>query len=482
MRTCLTFLTLLLLFANPIFAYDRETWTSFTNMNYVTSLSEGDNVIYIATTGGIRRYDKFTKTFLSPLTTLDGLPDNRVQRLAFDQNTGDLWFETPSGGGRWISRLDIMSLVGQTPAILRKPKLQEHLPSVVMPFGYYLEPNRIRGPRQDYPVTETLIDAWGDFWLGTWGLGVGRADMRDEQLSFLRYGPLEENVTAIARDGDAIWFGGEDTYRAPARGITRYHTKSKTWEYFEAAQIIGLDNPQITTILPDSANIWFGTHRGLTRYNRKENRWFTYRDSRQWGRVTALARGHRRLWIGTQSGMAVLNLKDDALRLVKGSENFRITTLVTGPKNIWAGTRFGLYKCPREDIVWHPAQDPDNHTQRSIVALSVSQDKLWAATDAPPGLIRLNAPDSTWSEFPLSEVGGSQYVAVTADTSRVWVATDMGAFRLNLNDQLWKSFTPTDGLIHDRVQALLLEDEYVWFGTAQGVSRFHWAKDFFEKE
>ena len=75
------------------------------------------------------------------------------------------------------------------------------------------------------------------------GWAWGRAELIDGQLSFLTYGPLEENVTAIARDGDVLWIGGADTYRAPARGITRYRLDTNAWEYFEANRIIGLDDP-----------------------------------------------------------------------------------------------------------------------------------------------------------------------------------------------------------------------------------------------
>ena len=90
---------LCLLLTLPLWAYDREVWTSYPNMNHVTALAEGDVQIYVATTGGIRRYDRFVNRWLPPLTTLDGLPDNRVQRLAYDPDTGDLWFDTPSGSG-----------------------------------------------------------------------------------------------------------------------------------------------------------------------------------------------------------------------------------------------------------------------------------------------------------------------------------------------------------------------------------------------
>ncbi|MDA0747530.1 MAG: hypothetical protein O2954_13500, partial [bacterium] len=90
-------------------AFDRNAWTVYPSMNYVTSLAEGDQQIFVGTTGGIRRYDRFYRRWLPPVTTLDGLPDNRIYDLAYDPNTGDLWFDTPSGAARWLSRLESVS-------------------------------------------------------------------------------------------------------------------------------------------------------------------------------------------------------------------------------------------------------------------------------------------------------------------------------------------------------------------------------------
>ena len=57
--------------------------------------------------------------------------------------------------------------------------------------------------------------------------------------------------------------------------------------------------------------------------------------------------------------------------------------------------------------------------------------------------------------------------------------TDLGAFHFNVSTRLWTRYTRTNGLIDDRTQAVLLQDDYVWFGTEKGVSRYNWSQDFF---
>jgi ligand-binding sensor domain-containing protein len=449
-------------------------------MNYVTGLAESNEAIYVATTGGIRRYDRFTQKWLPPLTKLDGLPDSRIQRIVFDPDSRELWFDTPSGSGRWIEGLQTILLGGGGPAQSFGPRAISQIPPVIPPFGYYIDNKRIIGPHQDFAITQTLVDSWKNLWIATWGLGVGMANLNDQQLHFDLYGPINENVTALASDGNTIWIGGEDTYRAPARGISRYDLSTQAWEYFEADHIIGLENPQILTILSDSTTVWFGTHKGLVRYNKARKRWLTYRDTENWGRINALAKDRHILWMGSERGLALLDTRADSLDRVSGSESAIIYTLATGPTHIWAGTESGLYACARGSRTWRAVSDEHNYTKRAVRALTVHDSILWMATELPASLLGFHVGTQTWQEFPLAEIAGSHRIDLAADARHVWVSSDRGAFHFDISNHTWTRYHTGEGLIHPRVQAVLSGSGDVWFGTAEGLSRFHWAGELLE--
>lgn len=480
MTKCITIIAMCLLCSGSTWAYDRTLWTSFPSMNYVTGIAESTETIYVATTGGIRRYNRFTKKWRAPITKSDGLPDNRVQNIVFDPNVNELWFETPSGSGRWLEGLQTILLGGAPTRQPFQPRNTFRLSSIIPPFGYYLDPNRIRGPRQDFAITQTHVDSWNNLWIGTWGLGIGLANLNDRQLQFHTFGPIEENVTALATDGNTLWVGGEDTYRAPARGISRYHYQTQTWQYFEAAHIMGLENPQIKTILADSNMVWFGTHKGLTKYNKKSNRWLTYRTTEYWGHINALAKDRHLLWMGSQRGLALLNTRTDSLDRVSGSEQAIIHAMVTGPQTIWAGTESGLYACARGTRTWRAVSDPQNMSKRTIRALTIQDSILWMATEYPSTLIRHAIASNTWQEYALPEIGGSHRVSMAATEKHVWVSTNQGAFLLDISRRLFTRYHTTDGLMHPRVQAILTHQEDVWFGTAEGLSRFRWTQALLE--
>ncbi|MBI2952027.1 hypothetical protein HYY27_08030, partial [bacterium] len=99
------------------------------------------------------------------------------------------------------------------------------------------------------------------------------------------------------------------------------------------------------------------------------------------------------------------------------------------------------------------------------------EDEVWFGVLSPPGLVRLSVrSDSVTTRYPLPELAGRPIAGVAVDPGHVWVATEIGAMRLDRKTGAWRRFTRADGLVNDRVQAVLREKDGVWFGTAEGIS------------
>lgn len=63
--------------------------------NIVNGFETDNNIMYIATDGGIGRWSFQTNDWLNPITSTDGLPSNIIQDLVFEDP--NLWAATPSG-------------------------------------------------------------------------------------------------------------------------------------------------------------------------------------------------------------------------------------------------------------------------------------------------------------------------------------------------------------------------------------------------
>jgi len=72
-------------------------WINYTNGNYITSLAEEGNNMWVGTTGGLVKLDKITGTPTFYNTLNSGLPENLVSSIAIDER-GTKWIGTDGGG------------------------------------------------------------------------------------------------------------------------------------------------------------------------------------------------------------------------------------------------------------------------------------------------------------------------------------------------------------------------------------------------
>ena len=464
----------------PLVAVDHDLWSHYPNQNVVSSIAEGEDEIFFGTTGGIRRYHRFRDTWLRPITTADGLPDNQVDAMRFDPSTGDLEIRTRTGTARWMTRIHALNLGGFTR--LDPVRHVSRIPSVAPPFGYYINGNIVRGPHQNYGITDTLVDSWNILWIATEGLGIGRADLKFNELTFIRSGPIVQNVTAIEIDESTVWVGGRDDYDVFARGISRFDRETDEWVHFEQEAIQRLDDTQVNDIVADSSDVWFATDRGVVRYQKQIEAWDTYRlnagsGTRRLRRATSLARAGSRLWIGTERGLAVLDHQTDTIRAVGGSEIFRIRDLASGAQYVWAATNKGLFRTSVDDVTWKEAST-NPATRQPILALDVSGDTTWAFAALPPTLLVSTNPDSSWRTLSVPEAGSESTVSLSASGERAWIGTNSGIIRISTETGKLTTMTRIDGLLHDKVTGIRLEGPYVWVGSRKGLSRYRWLDDF----
>ena len=67
--------------------------------NVINGFGHTSDVMYIATNGGIGRWNYTTSDWMNPITILEGLPSNIVEDILVDGN--DIWLTTPSGVAKY---------------------------------------------------------------------------------------------------------------------------------------------------------------------------------------------------------------------------------------------------------------------------------------------------------------------------------------------------------------------------------------------
>jgi len=459
--------------------YELDDWVSYGVFRYVTSLGKDDEYIYIGTTGGVMRYDHWKDEWSTPLTTSSGLPDNRVMDLVVDDENREVVFFTRRGASRFDPFLERFRTVGDMPPV-RPPDDFEYpdlLPDFELNYfrtdgGAYLTDPFLRR----FPLTAHLTDEWDYLWIGTAGLGAGRARLRGGRLKMLPFGLMGRNVTALAFDGDHLWIGGISPWEEEA-GLTRTGRDLKDWDYFEARFLFGMDSDDVTAIAPGSTHVWVGTLYGLCCYEKESDKWTTLTTFQgltdDW--VTDVALDGEVLWAGTSMGLTRFTIDGDSLSAMQiplvGQE--KVYDIEVGPEFVWFGTEEGVYALDRAANRWLKFTSPDGTIERTCTAISIFGQEIWFGTTV--GLTRYNRTTRQWDWHPFGEqIQGGHIICLRAGAKAVWAGTENGLWKLRRQTGRWRVFTTEDGLLDNMVQAILLDGAYLWLGSPQGLTRFYW--------
>lgn len=463
-------------------------WVSYSQFRYVTSIAQDFDHIYFGTTGGITRYDRFTRKWDDPFTSSDGLPDNWIRDVAYDPDRNEIWADTYAGAavyqdvfGEWTWEPEFpRNLSKSDTSSLRLPDLFTEFGPTTAGSDWVMDSHLDR-----YPITNYLRGDYHDeLWVGTWGLNAGLASLRHLQLKMFRTGLYDRDVKAIAIDGDDIWFGGTG-HLSPSTGISRYNRKTKTWNYYSAEYVPFLTSNQVNVMESDSIYVWFGTEGGLNRMRKKDATWRSYNTFRGLPEndVTALEADGGYLWIGTSRGIAVYDLGTDTLRSVSNPllEDLYVFCVLADSYYVWVGTEYGVYTLDKQKSTWYRFVTPDGLLQgrvRSIARWSdqkvpSGKEEIWFGTDTgilgySPLSDKRRVYDNRMN-FPELNV-----VKLVCDRKHVWAATQDGVWKLNRATDIWIKYNIDDGLLDNDVQDLVLDGDYIWFGTPQGATRFFW--------
>ena len=92
------FLFFAISFSQPSARYRPFDWLLFKEPGRINSLSEGFEFLYVGTShGGIYRYNLYSNQYDFPITSAQGLKNNNISSVHFDQNTGILWAGSVGG-------------------------------------------------------------------------------------------------------------------------------------------------------------------------------------------------------------------------------------------------------------------------------------------------------------------------------------------------------------------------------------------------
>ncbi|MCL4306419.1 hypothetical protein KJZ99_10920 [bacterium] len=406
-----------------------------------------------------------------------------VRRYRGDRSTGNLFLDMIQDPEemdqiRWRGLRSKLRIPDSAypPGVLAQ--LPAGFPYVMPPRPYtWYSDGTLYDPRgRSFPVTDWLLDSWGNFWSTHWGAGVLKSDLRALRSVQLLAGPAGNDVKALLFLEQGLWIGGAND--GDFLGVSFLEGYGNSWSYVERRDDSQIRSTNVSDLVSAGDRIWFATMDGLLSYQPRKKQWkrFDVQDNLHAQQVTALAVRGTELWIGTHDGLSVLDTRGDQITRIP-SDGFALSgilDLVVHDSLLYVGTEGGLTQVnARTHEVTRLPLDP-GLLNLPVSSLSLLNNDLWLAT--PEGIMRRTASGETKSW--LSEVWMKNAVPTCVDASNpfIWVGTEAGFFRFDPSREAWEHYTRRDGLVDDYVQVIKEDRGDLWIGTRGGLTRYYYSR------
>jgi diguanylate cyclase (GGDEF)-like protein/PAS domain S-box-containing protein len=436
-------------------------------------LQDDTGFIWVATQGGLHRYDGYGFTLFQHEPADPGsLPESFVTALALGPGQ-QLWV---GSNARFLARLDLASRRVQR----------------------FTEAARVDDPRRN-AIAALRVDERGELWLGS-NAGIEHFDpatgTRTEILRLANEARIDR--AGMPRSIDFQFDRVGMLWAATDGGLFRIDPRSRTY------QRVGPEQPAFGMLRDASGQLWTGTLEGLWRIDASgEVSPATDAQGRSLGAVWRLASDSRgRLWIALLAGgllrydpndRSVLRI-DYQPDLPAGlPERSLASLLVDRGDLLWVGGESnGLATTPTDDprfvLYTDPARGGDRVGSNNVRALLQTADgAVWVGAEHE-GLHRLDLERGGFDNHiaaivaaigePLRGRGPRVLGLAAGEAGRIWVSTDFGAFDFDPATRSARRVVPNDlppGATGSHFRAALRgRDGSLWLGSyADGVLRRH---------
>jgi ligand-binding sensor domain-containing protein len=490
---------------------DGAAWTTFSDTdglsnNHVYVIALQDSLKWIGTSSGLNAFDdggtphNGADDTWTTFHTGDGLSHNSVRAVTVD-GSGRKWIGTFGGG---VSLLDDGGTAHE--------KSDDTWTSFTTADG-------LAGDR----AHAVAVDGHGRIWAGTYGDGLSVLDFAgtpldksdDTWMTFTTADGLAQDYVysvAVEEDGQ-IWAATGNGLNVLDFASTPFDKSDDTWTLFTGSD--GLAASAVQAITFDAAGqLWLATTGGLslldtagTPHNKSDDVWLTwYVDDGLVDRnlYSVVVDQSGAVWVSAESGLSRMGpaMPDTptptaTMTVAPGTPTLTPTPTATSTATPGTPTRTSTPTATSTVVPGTPtstltptstptatstatpgAPTPvpagvwQSWTNANYVrSLALDDGVLWAGTTG--GAVRWNPATGSYTKYLAPDGLGDGSVRAVAPTASgvTWFGTNGGGL-VAYDGVAWMAFTTTDGLAHNGVYAISLQDGLKWVGTSSGLNAF----------
>lgn len=485
------------------------------DFGHIRAVAASNAGVFAATTGGLIVYDARAKSWLPPVTAMDGYPVDSVFAALADPADQSLWLATANGVVHYLPvlrRFESVPLPGGVDRLmfdadnpfrgvfvraraagewrfLPRGGLTLEPPADLPPPDRWVTPLTLAEAGQRFPATQAMGDlsqldqrlrrvrytavaiepVTRLVLFGTSGAGLVAYDPPVATFERLPFGLPADGVGALTEVAGQVWVGTTGRDRS---GFTLVSPDIQNFLFEEGPGGTGYEFDAVRDLGFWSGELWAATDRGALRIVGESAQWLDDGAGLPAWDAYAVARTETGTWIGTAAGIVLIPAGSASLITV--GKGVPVRTMAVHGDSLWVGGETGLGVVPWRtgptELQRPAAVARQPLLEQPLVAIEPAGNRLVAAT-ADRILWRGEAPG--WNpEIPLSGQVG-QIVGLAGDDAAggVWVA---GTQAVTFFRFATRSFQPVTGAgdLPAPVTAVAVTDRYLWVGTGRGLVRF----------
>ena len=530
------FLVIAISFSQPSARYRPFDWLLFKEPGRINSLSEGFEFLYVGTShGGIYRYNLYSNQYDFPITSAQGLKNNNINSVHFDQNTGILWVSstdalqysyTREGDWRYIDFIDIglrnndkISQIGNSEnyvwakanAVYVKLDKSSGILAGIYPrpdevniswssTNYYEQTDiatimnnyalmsgwmasgskLIDGYGRYIDITSGLIGNHNDVWIGTSDGTLFQGDKTMEAIFPTEFGIRGSNINALFHNEDNLWIGskGYDI----SRGVTRLNTRNFRTDHYDFDVTVNMNLTEVHSFYDFENTLWVGGNSVVLVFDKPDNFWRTLGEDRGIPNsdITSMVGDSNYVWIGSYYGIRQIDRKsrrEEPMGFEYLFHNHPVNDLVLNEFGVWIASRTGIYLYDKSNPqIMNALSIGDSYLDfpvSRVTSIFQENELLYFATNI--GVVSFNTKEKFWDMvIPASNYKGLDVSDLLVMGKFCFIATDQGMFRINMKSKRIREYS-FDFI--GSVNSIENIGKYVWMGTSEGLIRFKWRKD-----
>ena len=341
-------------------------------------------------------------------------------------------------------------------------------------------------------VSDAICDSFGNVWVGVYMKGVMMKPMSPSVFEYIGPNSMTKNtigsssIVALCEvlrptiDKQGMWIAADNDglYRMSVDGRTSVHWSKETNPEMPRAFTTMMNIDSSTLVLGTfSEGLWQMKEGRFSLLTKEINQIFEIRQAAEKGCFWIATIGDGLFYYQLSTGK-LLNYRPnyrekDGARILNNS--YIYTVLPVG-KKLFVGTADGLAVCyPEKDGVIKKASTKllDELTVRHL-AVSADKSVVWVATNA--GLAKINAKTLETRIYTKKEglpING--LTSVLEEGNKLWIGTDYGLSCMDIQEEKFINFFSEDGLQDNEFNrgAVAILNGHIYMGGIGGVTYFN---------